>query len=474
MSWSRKPLFWRRTEVRLTLWYAWAVLAVLSLACGFLGYRLHKDMMKQADAILVDEAREIEALLLEAPEMTWMGRYKAELAGRTRLRIHFRILDGLGGELASSSPKFPWTDVPSEAGSWKGTGAFGFRSLQWRKLPYRELTLRLKGSDGPLFLQLGMDLKQVRNAMMNFYGNVLILIPAALSLCALGGWILARRSLSPIKEIASTASRISSSNLDERLRKRGSGDELDELVSTINSMLDRLNRAFEEIGKFSADVAHEIRTPLCAMRGEAELVLRGTHTAQEYQEVLERFTEQFDRLSRLTGDLLLLARLEATAHVEHPERLELGSLLGGLVELFEALAEDKGISMRLLTEGETAVWADKCLVQQALANLIHNALQYTPKGGRVHLKCTAEGAWALISIEDTGMGIPPQDLPHVFDRFYRVEKSRSRETGGSGLGLSISKRIVEAHGGEIRIESTWGRGTRVQVRLPRVSGGVSS
>lgn len=458
----------------LTLWYTWAVLAVLSMACGFLGYRLHNNMMKQVDAILVDEAREIEALLLEAPEMTWMERYKAELAGRTRLRIHFRILDGMGGELASSSPKFPWIQISAEPGSWKGTEVVGFRSLQWRKIPYRELTVRLKGSERPLFLQLGMDLKQVRNAMMNSYKNLLILIPGALFLCALGGWVLARRSLSPIKEIASTASRISSRNLDERLASRGSGDELDELVNTINSMLDRLNRAFEEIRKFSADVAHEIRTPLCAMRGEAELVLRGTHTAQEYQEVLERFTEQFDRLSRLTGDLLLLARLEARGYLEHTERLELAALLRGLMELFEALAEDKGISMRLLTEGETTAWGDKCLVQQALANLIHNALQYTPRGGRVDLKCSADGASALIIVEDTGMGIPPQDLPYVFDRFYRVEKSRSRETGGSGLGLSISKRIVEAHGGEIRMESTWGRGTRVEVRLPRVSGGVSS
>lgn len=460
--------------MRLTLWYAGALLAVLALACGFLGYRLHAHILKQADAVLMDEAQEIQALLEEAPDLSWIDRLRSELAGRTRLRIHFRLLDRLGGEVAPSGSKFPWSRIPLEPDSWKGSGGYRSRSLQWRKLPHRELTVRLKGRDQSFFLQMGMDLKLLRNAMGNFYRNVLILIPTALFVCVAGGWLLARRSLSPIKQIATTASRISSYNLDERLHNRGTGDELDELVTTINSMLDRLNRSFEEIRKFSADVAHEVRTPLCAMRGEAELVLSRSHTAEQYQEVLERFLEQFDRLNRLTNGLLLLARFEARAHVDHTERLELGGLLQGLVELFDALAEEKGIKLQLWKEGETMTLGDRALLQQAFGNLIHNALKYTPRGGKVELKCFPEGNWVWAGVEDTGIGIPPQDLPHVFKRFYRVDKASPRETGGSGLGLSISKRILEAHGGEICIHSTQGRGTRVEVRLPKICNGPSA
>ncbi len=149
-------------------------------------------------------------------------------------------------------------------------------------------------------------------------------------------------------------------------------------------------------------------------------------------------------------------------------------MLLGLTELFDALAEEKGIRLELSVKDRILTSGDRALLQQALANLIHNAIQYTPAGGKVEVELRPEGPWARVSIRDTGPGIPAQDLPHVFERFYRVEKSRSRDTGGSGLGLSISQRILEAHGGEIRMESIWGKGTEVEVRLPRVSSGASS
>lgn len=431
-------------------------------------------MTKQADAVLMDEAHEIQALLLEAPDLSWVERFKTELAGRKRLRIHFRLLDSRGEEIASSDTKFPWGPVALESDFWRRSGGVQSRSLEWRRLPHREVTVRLKGGPEPFFLQVGTDLKQVRNAMENFYRNVTILVPAALFLCTVGGWFLARRSLSPIREIASTASRISSQNLGERLKERGSGDDLDELVGTINQMLDRLDRSFEEMRRFSADVAHELRTPLCAMRGEAELLLRRPHSIEEYQDVIGRFTEQFERLNKLTSDLLLLAKFEAQPQLERVQNLDLKDLILGLAELFEALAEEKGIRLESWSGEGISVSGDKALLQQAFANLIHNAIQYTPPGGRVKVECAREGPWVRVSIQDTGPGIPAQDLPHVFERFYRVEKSRSRDTGGSGLGLSISKRILEAHGGQITIKSIWGQGTKVEVYLPLSSSEPSS
>jgi len=423
-------------------------------------------MMKQADAVLMDEAQEIQALFSEGSDLSWTDRFKAELGGRTSLKIYFRLLDSQGREIVSSSPKFPWSPIPVDLDSWKGLGGYRGRVFQWRKVPHREMTLRLKGKLAPVFLQVGMDLKQVRNAMENFYRNVVILIPTGLLICVAGGWLLARRSLAPIREIARTAERISSHNLGERLEKRGSGDELDDLVGTINQMLDRLDRSFHEIRKFSADVAHELRTPLCAMRGEAELLLSRSHSGDEYREAMERFAEQFDRLNRLTSDLLLLARFEVRPQVQPGERLDLGELLRGLGELFEALAEEKGISLEVAAWDSIQTSGDRALLQQAFANVIHNAIQYTPGGGQVKVTCEREGAWVRVSVQDTGVGIPEQDLPHVFKRFYRVEKSRSRDTGGSGLGLSISKRILEVHGGKIDLLSAAGRGTTVEMWLP--------
>lgn len=468
MFWNRRLPFWHHTEVRLTLWYAGALLVVLALTCFFFGYRLDRDLMKQADAVLMDEAREIEKLLLESPDLSWTEGFKRELAGRRRLKIRFRLLDSRATEIVSSDSRFPWSQIHLDGSAWSGSRSSRSRSLQWRRLPYREMTVQLKGRENQLFLQLGMDLKQVRNAMENFFRNVVILVPGALLLCGTGGWFLARRSLSPIREIACTADRISSYNLGERLQERGSGDDLDELIRTINRMLDRLDGSFKEIKRFSADVAHEIRTPLCAMKGEAELLLKRPHPIEEYQEALERFSEQFDRLNRLTSDLLLLARFEARSELEHFEKLNLGDLLQGLAELFDALAEEKGIKLESSTADGALILGDKTLLQQCFANLFHNAIQYTPGGGKVTVECFIEGPWVMVTLEDTGIGIPQHDLPHVFERFYRVEKSRSRDTGGSGLGLSISKKILESHRGTIRIESIWGQGTKVEVKLPRV------
>lgn len=456
--------------MRLTLWYGVALLAALALACAFLGYRLHRHMMKQADAVLMDEAQEIQALLERFPDLNWMEGFKAELGGRTKLRVQFRLSDQEGREVASQSKRnFPWSEPLAQAQELRRPGQFQTRVVRWKGLPYREMIVHLKSPKGFLLLQLSMELKQLRNAMGNFYRNVLILMPVALLLCAGGGWALARRSLSPIGEIVRTTSRISSQNLKERLRSRGTGDELDDLVQTINGMLERLDRSFEEMRRFSADVAHELRTPLCAMQGEAELLLSRSHGTEEgYRDALERFTEQFQRLNRLTSDLLLLARFEAQAFLPRADTVDLVELLRGLGELFDALAEDRRVRFQISTDAEGVVSGDTALLQQAFSNIIHNAIQYTPGGGCVTVALDQHGPSVRVKIEDTGVGIPAQDLPHVFERFYRVEKSRSRDTGGSGLGLSIAKRIIEVHGGRIQIQSTPGEGTRVMVWLPQM------
>jgi heavy metal sensor kinase len=269
-----------------------------------------------------------------------------------------------------------------------------------------------------------------------------------------------------VRQIAGTAERISALNLEERLPSRQAGDEIDALVSTINGMLDRLQRSFEEIRKFSADASHELRTPLCAMRGEAEVLLSKERSASEYREAVERFMEQFDRLNRLTNDLLMLARFEGKPLPPNRTAVALGDVLKDLGEFFEVVAQDRGIELELALGAGAQVMGDSIMLQQAFSNLMDNAIKYTPRGGRVSMEMATCPQQATVRIRDTGVGIPQEDLPHVFERFYRVDKSRSRETGGSGLGLSIARKIVELHGGRIGIQSEPGQGTTVTVALP--------
>ena len=205
---------------------------------------------------------------------------------------------------------------------------------------------------------------------------------------------------------------------------------------------------------------------MCAMQGEAEVLLSKKRTAGEYKEALERFLGQFDRLNNLTNNLLLLARFEAQVQPEVEETVELGQLLPDLAEFFMVLAQEKGVRLSVLADGKVIVKGNRDLLQRVFFNLLDNALKYTSSGGQVSINMEIMSPWVRVQVRDTGEGIPLEDLPRVFHRFYRVDKSRSRQTGGSGLGLSITHKIVELHHGRIQIHSAPEKGTTVMVDLP--------
>jgi heavy metal sensor kinase len=454
-------------DVRLTLYYTVVLLASLAVACAFLAYRLHSSILKQVDAILLDEVNEIQGFLRHEGEFTDLKKFiHTQLDQRKEIKIDLRVVDLAGTPIAG-------TNRGREAVFHLSPNTFDKISLGQplfetisALVPFRQVSFLVPGSGGGQLVQIVTSLERLRNTMRSFSRNTLILIPLSLILCGLGGWLMARRSLSPIQLIVQTTRRISAQNLEERLLTVQAGDEVDELVKTINDMLDRLNRSFMEIRRFSADAAHELRTPLCAMRGEAEVMLSKKRSAAEYEEALERFLGQFDRLNCLTGDLLLLARFEGEAQPLVSEVVELNGLLKDLLEFFIAVAQEKAIRLSGSTEGEVLVKGKKDLLQRVFFNLLDNALKYTPTGGAVSMEVEITSPWVRVDVRDTGEGIPPEDLPHVCDRFYRVDKSRSRQTGGSGLGLSISRRIVELHCGHIHIHSVPTQGTTVTVDLP--------
>jgi heavy metal sensor kinase len=339
-----------------------------------------------------------------------------------------------------------------------------------RRTPYLIISTPVY-RDGKLteIIQLGTHLRFVRKNLSHFRSNILIALLIVLVLGTLGGWILARRSLSPIGYIASKARSITSENLGERLHPRGTGDEMDDLIHTINEMIIRLETSFKRMAEFTADASHELKTPICGMRGEAEVLLSKGRLAEEYQEGLAHFIEQFDRLNQMINDLILLSKFDTSQEELKMVPLRLDLLVKDLCNLFQVLADQKEIALEMGSLKEVTVIGDKVRLQQLFTNLIDNAIKYTSRGS-IHITVEENKDSALVKIRDTGIGIPKEEQEKIFKRFYRVDKSRSKETGGVGLGLSIAEWIAHAHQGRIEVESELNRGSTFIVYLPFSSG----
>jgi heavy metal sensor kinase len=344
---------------------------------------------------------------------------------------------------------------------------------RWEEIrsPGRRRTFRMihfpvhKGGSLTYVLQVATHTRFVRKSLSHFKGNLLAAFPIVLVLGSLGGWILARRSLSPIGYIASKARHITNKNLNERLVPRGTDDEMDNLIRTINDMIARLEDSFKRMAEFTADTSHELKTPICALRGEAEVLLSKSRSAEEYQEGLVHFIERFDQLNRMINDLILLSKSDTGELELKLAPLRLDSLIKEMGQLFQVLAEQKGISLEIDAARDVTVIGDKMRLQQLFTNLIDNAIKYTQEGSiRITIEKREDNA--RVQVMDTGIGIPQEEQEKIFKRFYRVEKSRSKETGGVGLGLSIAEWIVQAHKGRIEVESKLNRGSTFTVYLP--------
>jgi len=244
------------------------------------------------------------------------------------------------------------------------------------------------------------------------------------------------------------------------------GDEVERLSATLNRMIERLEHSFHQITQFTADASHELRTPLTILRGELEVALRGNELSPAAREVIESVLEETERLSKIVDHLMILSRLDSGELKLERSWFDLARLCRETVEQMGLLAEDRAVHLECSAPEKIKVNADPLRVRQILINLIDNAIKYTPAGGRVNVTITNEADQAVIEVADTGQGIPTEALPHIFDRFYRVDKSRSREHGGSGLGLAIAKSICELHDGRISVESKEDKGSTFRITLP--------
>jgi heavy metal sensor kinase len=287
-----------------------------------------------------------------------------------------------------------------------------------------------------------------------------------LLLSSAGGYWISRRALAPVDEIARTARSISADNLSKRLAVPLSGDELQRLSETLNEMIARLESAFSKIVRFTADASHELRTPLAVMRTTAEVALRGPQADGEHREALEQIVAEIQRTSHLVDNLLLIANADAGYGRPNKARVNLADAVAEACTEGAALARAKSIVLQSRLPDEP-VWVhgDVHALRRLFLILLDNAVKYTPAGGRCEVCVGARDGFVIGTVSDTGIGIASEDLPHIFDRFYRVDRARSRALGGTGLGLAIGRWIAEAHDGSITVESALDRGSVFEVRL---------
>ena len=291
-------------------------------------------------------------------------------------------------------------------------------------------------------------------------------VPLILLLASVGGYVLARKSPSPISLMDQQTRRITADSLSSRLDVTNKRDELGGLATTINDLLARLDNSFRQQQRFVADASHELRTPLAVLRGETEVALAQPRHIDEYTASLNLIKDEAERLSRIVEDLFILARQPFDAPAIMREPVSLDRVVGECARAAQVLAARKDLKLTVNASKPLSLIGDDELLQRMILNLLDNAVKYTPAGGEVSLDLVAHNGDARITVRDTGIGIPEKDQPHVFDRFYRVDKARSRAMGGAGLGLSIAHWIAEAHGGTISVESETGKGSTFTVELP--------
>jgi heavy metal sensor kinase len=333
--------------------------------------------------------------------------------------------------------------------------------------PFRFVFQKLEINGHVYTVEMGISAEDAVETLHLFRFYLLMFAPLLLLVAAGGGYWLSRRALSPVDALVRSAREVSGTNLSGRLQKLETGDELQRLSDTLNEMLDRIESAFERITQFTADASHELRTPVSLIRTEAELALRRSREETEYQEALRHILLEAERTTTLIEQLLSMARADSGRETLHLQPVDLGPTLRTVVSGWQQIAIIRNLQFSSsIDASDSFVMGDETLLRRLADILLDNAFKYTPSPGWVHLSLGRKGESAVLTVHDSGVGIAEQEQGRIFERFYRVDKARSREQGGAGLGLAIAQWIVTQHRGSIAVESTPGQGAAFRVQLP--------
>lgn len=445
-------------RLRLTLWYAGALAAII--VCFALGvyWSVRSSLLRSLDAQLERDLATVCRVIRDEPnEINELAQHGS--VDLFQVREGNVVLAETGDWSKAALEKAGASSLPG-SWSWLAPGGLGFR--------IQAVSVTAPGHRYQV--SVAEDEQNMR-ATLKSLGVVLALgIPGALALALIGGHFLAGRVLAPMGAMAAKASEITADRLSERLPVEHD-DEFGRLARVFNDTFARLEQSFERLRRFTSDASHELRTPLTAIRSVGEVGLRKGTDPEALREAIGSMLEETDGLTKLVDSLLTISRAEAGTLQLRREATDLAILAKEVVECLEVLAEEKEQVIKLEAAGEVVAEIDRGTLRQALVNLVDNAVKYSPVGGQIRLQVWAQGDQAFIEVRDEGPGIAAEHQPRVFDRFYRIDSSRSREIGGTGLGLAIARWAVEVNGGRIRLTSELGRGSTFTVTVPKLGQG---
>ena len=462
-------------RIRLTLWYA-SVLAVSLVAFALLVYyAAARIFYERQDESLRSTAETVaSAYMQELEEEGSIAKANdVVLAQMVFPNRYVEVVDTEGRVVAQSSNLVGYSLTLSAAtlseARLRSVGFVVSKTIESESLGVRVAAVPLsKNSNNPFgFAVVAESLNVIEAGLRRLRRDFFAGVPLVLLFASLGGYFLARKSLAPIALMNAQTQRITAENLSSRLDVTNPRDELGQLATTINALLARLDATFTEQQRFIADASHELRTPLAVLRGETEVALEQNRGAEDYRESLALIKDEAERLTRIVENLFILARQPVDQHSIMKEPLRLNEVVSECVRSAQVLATQRGLRLHL--DGATSevnFTGDDEMLKRMLLNLLDNAVKYTAPGGDVGVALSTQNGSARIVVTDSGIGIPAADQPRIFDRFYRVDKARSRALGGAGLGLSIAKWIVEAHGGTIAVQSIPTQGSEFIVDLP--------
>lgn len=458
-------------SLRLTLWYSLILFLALGLfgmlSYWFISKQLYNEQFSQLseDAEQISEVFRLRNSALDISHV----KHEAEELNLNENGVFFEIWDASQNRLFQSR-NFPiHLETPPPADEKINQQKLREHTRTVFNLYTSPVYIYAKAGTGKLifFIRTGQSTLYVEKILQRIRILLLWLIPLVLILAGLGGWHLARRAIKPVADITSAARDISLFHLDKQLPALDQHDELGQLVGTFNDMIERIRVGVQKIQQFTADASHELRTPLTVLRGEMEVALRKQRGAAEYRQVLQSGLQELAWMEKIVNDLLLLSRADAGELKLNKKKVMMNQFLSELVSQQKSFVESNDLTIDLdLSQAPLRCSIDPDRIRQVLNNILDNAIKFTPKAGKISILLSNHFDEMLIRCTDSGIGIPTDDVPHIFDRFYRVNKARSRGQHGSGLGLSICKSLVEAHGGRIEIESAVNKGTAVNIWLP--------
>jgi heavy metal sensor kinase len=452
----------RTLRGRIALWYG-AIISVgligysVAIAWSFarhvreeLDHRVHEDIELAARAISIDDQQ----------RPSWPGGFSRKDIEEEEGGGHWlEVWDFQGNRLLTAG-----TFDPGLTGKPRGEEAPRTLEIAGERVRVKTEVVRVESREFLVRAAVREESssRQIRSLWLELAGISL----TVLILGGIGGIALAHRLVGPLARMAGHARRITAEDLHERLQTEGGGEEVEHLRDAFNSTLERLESSFSQLRRFTADASHEIRTPLTALRSVGEVALQGAQSKEEYREVIGTMLEEVDRLSRLADELLAIARAESGQGHFLFERLDLARLAADVASQLEVLAEERQQLLKVRADEEVTVNGDRLSLRQALMNLIDNAIKYSPERSEVTVAVGSDGAQAVVEVIDQGAGIAPEHRERIFERFYRIDPSRSREMGGTGLGLSLVKLAAEAHGGKVEVDEREGGGSVFRFTLP--------